>query len=100
MFRSITPLMRSDAARIEEHLIRLCTDDRSLRFGLATALMQALTVCIADRVDDKGATVVGSCAARNLPMRAVFGHAGMTLRREDDEFHAHGVVRPSLAMAA
>ena len=164
MFRSITPLMRSDAARIEDHLIRLCTDDRSLRFaaglvtdetirryvsaipferdlvlgfvsqcggvfglvhgcvftaagrthveaafsvdaawrgrGLATALMQALTVCIADRVDDKGATVVGSCAARNLPMRAVFGHAGMTLRREDDEFHAHGVVRPSLAMAA
>ena len=38
MFRSITPLMRSDAARIEDHLIRLCTDDRSLRFaaGLVT----------------------------------------------------------------
>jgi len=163
MFRSITPLLRSDAARIEDHLTRLCAEDRSLRFaaglvtdetirryvsaipfesdlvlglvsqrgnvfglvhgcvftaggrshveaalsidaawrghGLATTLMQALTACVADRADAAGATIVGSCAARNLPMRAVFGHAGMTLRREDDEFHAHGVVSASLGLA-
>ena len=164
MIRSITPLLRRDAARIADHLTRLCADDRSLRFaaglvtdetirryvgaipferdlvlglvsqrgsvfglvhgcvftaggrshveaafsidlewrghGLATALMQALTARVADRSDATGATIVGSCAARNLPMRAVFGHAGMTLRREDDEFYAHGLVGATLAAAA
>jgi GNAT superfamily N-acetyltransferase len=156
MFRSMTPLLRCDATRIEDHLLRLCAEDRSLRFaaglvtdetirryvagipferdlvlglvsqrgsvfglvhgcvftaggrsfveaafsidamwrrhGLATALMQALTVRVAERADAAGATIVGSCAARNLPMRAVFGHAGMTLHREEDEIHAHGLV--------
>ena len=38
MFRSITPLLRTDAARIEDHLLRLSAEDRSLRFaaGLVT----------------------------------------------------------------
>ena len=164
MFRSITPLLRRDAALIEDHLLRLCAQDRSLRFaaglvtdetirryvaeipferdlvlglvsqcgslfglvhgcqfsvggqahveaafsvdaawrghGLATALMQALSSRLADRADTAGATViVGSCAARNLPMRAVFVHAGLTLRREDDEFHAQGLIRPARALA-
>jgi RimJ/RimL family protein N-acetyltransferase len=163
MFRSITPLLRSDTARIEDHLLRLCAEDRSLRFaaglvtdatirryvaaipferdlvlglvsqrgsvfglvhgcvftadgrshveaafsidaawrghGLATSLMRALTTRVADRADATGATIVGSCAARNLPMRAVFGNAGMTLRREEDEIHAHGLVSSSLGLA-
>lgn len=163
MFRSITPLLRTDAARIEDHLLRLSAEDRSLRFaaglvtdetvrryvaaipferdlvlglvsqrgsvfglghgcvftaggrshveaafsvdaawrgrGLATSLMHALTACVANRADAAGATIVGSCAARNLPMRAVFGHAGMTLRREEDEIHALGLVSPSLGLA-
>ena len=50
--------------------------------------------------DAAGATIVCSCAVRKLPMRAVFSHAGMTLRREDDEFHARGLVSPSIGLAA
>ena len=33
MLRSITPLLRSDAARIEDRLTRLCAEDRSPRFA-------------------------------------------------------------------
>ena len=38
MFRSIVPLLRTDAARIEDHLLGLCAEDRLLRFaaGLVT----------------------------------------------------------------
>jgi GNAT superfamily N-acetyltransferase len=39
-----------------------------------------------------GATLVGICHARNLPMRRVFQHAGLALTREDDELHARGDV--------
>lgn len=39
-----------------------------------------------------GAALVGICHARNLPMRRVFQHAGMSLTREDDELHARGDV--------
>jgi RimJ/RimL family protein N-acetyltransferase len=65
--------------------------------GLATSLMHALTARVAVRADAAGATIVGSCAARNLPMRAVFSHAGMTLRREEDEIHALGRVSQAAA---
>ena len=33
MLRSITPLLRSDAACIEDRLTRLCAEDRSPRFA-------------------------------------------------------------------
>jgi len=29
----------------------------------------------------------------------MFGHAGLTLRREEDEIHAHGLVSKSLGLA-
>jgi len=37
-------------------------------------------------------TVVGLCAARNRPMRAIFERARMQLTREGDEILARGLV--------
>jgi len=62
--------------------------------GLATQLMLALRARLASDIDDNGA-IVATCAARNLPMRSVFGHAGMTLSRIEDEIHAHCHVAPA-----
>jgi MFS superfamily sulfate permease-like transporter len=83
--------------RGDRHLLRRCGFAASIRRRLRGAQPEchdgrlgrrALNV----RAEAAGATIVGSCADRNLPMRAVFGHAGMTPRREEDEFHAHGLV--------
>lgn len=56
---------------------------RGRGFGRA---MMAATREFAERA---GADVlVGLCVARNLPMRRIFAHAGMTMTRDEDEIHA------------
>lgn len=154
---TITDLQERDAARIEAHLLRLCTEDRSFRFsagavsnetivnyvarirfghdivlgpvsqcgqlyglahgcvftwqgqprieaafsvdqawrshGLGKALMHALQLR-ASELATREVALMGICAARNWPMRRVFEHAGLTLRREDDEMHALGRILP------
>ena len=47
MFRSITALLRSDTARIEDHLTRLCADDRSLRFAAGLVIDATIRRCVA-----------------------------------------------------
>ncbi len=47
-----------------------------------------------------GAVLVGTCAARNLPMRRIFERAEMALTREDDEMAARRDVPPSEAAGA
>lgn len=64
--------------------------------GLGKALMAALCQRVCDRACDQTA-LVGQCALRNLPMRRLFEGAGLTLRREDDELHAHRWVLPNSA---
>jgi GNAT superfamily N-acetyltransferase len=57
--------------------------------GCGTALMKAM------HEHARGAgigTVVGLCAARNRPMRAIFERARMQLTREGDEILARGLV--------
>lgn len=163
MSHPITLLLQRDADRIEDHLLRLSVEDRSLRFaaglvtdetirryvraipfdkdylfglldddgnvvglvhgctfsvqgrphveaalsvdaarrggGVATALLGALIAAASERSGDGGVAIIGSCAARNLPMRSVFGHGGMALHREDDEIQAHALVFPSAGRA-
>ncbi len=53
--------------------------------GFGSRLMEALLLRARAA---GGATVVGSCAARNLPMRRVFERAQMALSRDEDEFFA------------
>jgi RimJ/RimL family protein N-acetyltransferase len=60
--------------------------------GFATRLMACVQACAAA---SGGATVVGQCAVRNLRMRRVFEHAGMTVTREEDELLACGQVAAS-----
>lgn len=47
-----------------------------------------------------GGALVGTCAARNLPMRRIFERADMSLTREDDEWSARRVIPPTSALAA
>lgn len=56
---------------------------------LGKALMRDMQLHASQRCRDCVA-VVGQCAARNWPMRRLFEGAGLALRREDDEVHAHG----------
>jgi GNAT superfamily N-acetyltransferase len=58
--------------------------------GFGTRLMEAVQVRASA---DGGAALVGTCAVRNLPMRRIFEHAGLTLTREEDEMRAYGQVR-------
>lgn len=53
--------------------------------GLGALLMAAIEVFATGIAAQ---SLVGTCAARNLPMRRVFERAGMALTREDDEMHA------------
>jgi len=48
MFRSITPLLRSDAARVEDHLTRLCAEDRSMRFAAGLVADETIHRCVAE----------------------------------------------------
>jgi len=43
-----------------------------------------------------GATLLGTCAVRNVPMRRIFERVGMELSRDDGEFTARGRVEPML----
>jgi GNAT superfamily N-acetyltransferase len=61
--------------------------------GLGKALMDALRLRASERAGERVA-LIGMCAARNWPMRRVFESAGLTLRREDDDMHAHAWVFP------
>lgn len=72
--------------------------DAPLRgLGFGARLMHALLLRVAG---EGGATVVGSCAARNLPMRRLFERAEMALVREDDELSAHRQVAPRVVIPA
>jgi GNAT superfamily N-acetyltransferase len=62
--------------------------------GLGKALMAAVCRRACERACERTA-LVGQCALRNLPMRRLFEGAGLTLRREDDELHAHRWVLPN-----
>jgi RimJ/RimL family protein N-acetyltransferase len=61
------------------------TDADWRRQGVGGELMRAIEVFAGQRGAHR---LVGMCLARNLPMRALFEHAGMALTREDDEMHA------------
>jgi GNAT superfamily N-acetyltransferase len=59
--------------------------------GLGAALMDGVRLRARALASDRVARV-GMCATRNWPMRRIFEGAGLALRREDDEMHAHGWV--------
>jgi len=77
------------------HIEAAFSIDAALRGqGFGRALMAAMGA-FAERA---GADVlVGMCVARNLPMRRIFAHAGMTMTRDDDEIHAWGRVAARIA---
>jgi GNAT superfamily N-acetyltransferase len=64
------------------------------RRGLGSRLMRAIE---AHGRHIGAHTVLGLCAARNLPMRRIFEHAGMVLTRHDDELEARRVLGVPLA---
>jgi GNAT superfamily N-acetyltransferase len=160
MYVAIIALQDTDRARIEAHLLRLSSTDRSLRFaagvvtdetmrryvagirfdsdvvvGLVSKLGHVVGLahgCVFEahgtphveaafsvdaswrghgfggRLMDAvvlrtsaggGAALVGTCAARNLPMRRIFERAEMSLTREEDEWSARRIVPPMLALA-
>lgn len=161
MQAAIVTLTARDRVRVQDHLLRLAPEDRSLRFaaglvtddtvrryaaaiaferdlvvglidavgaviglahgcvfdvrgrrhveaafsvdagwrgrGFGVRLMQALTTQVQAA---GGAVLVGSCAARNLPMRRLFERAGLALERVDDELNAYGLIGAAAAAAA
>lgn len=61
--------------------------------GLGKGLMQSMQ-SRASELANQEVALLGMCAARNWPMRRIFEHAGLALRREDDEVHALGRILP------
>jgi GNAT superfamily N-acetyltransferase len=69
-------------ARVE---VAFSVDAQRRRLGCGAALMARMRAF----AESIGAhCVVGMCLARNLPMRAIFARAGMTMTRDGDEVHA------------
>lgn len=65
-------------------------DQASRRQGLCIRLMARLEAFAAE----VGAqSLLAMCVVRNLPMRRIFERSGMCLSREDDEIHAHLLIR-------
>jgi GNAT superfamily N-acetyltransferase len=65
--------------------------------GFGTRLMEAI---VARAAAEGGATLVGTCAVRNLAMRRVFERGEMALQREDDEMSARRQVAPLMPDAS